>query len=123
MGQYSRQALENLSRATGFDRDYARRVLANVVSEEENVKSVVGKVRLGEADAGIVYRSDVTPALSRFLRQVEIPDSANVLASYAIAVVEGSRLPHAAREFVALVLSPTGQRALQRQGLLPATVP
>src|SRR5207247_7756162 len=50
VGQYSREALRNLSRIDGFGADYARRVLANLVSEEENVKSVVGKVQLGEAD-------------------------------------------------------------------------
>src|SRR3989442_1327740 len=68
VGRYSRDVLQNLSRLSGFGDDYARRVLANVVSEEENVKSVAGKIQLGEADAGIVYRSDVTPAVARLVR-------------------------------------------------------
>jgi molybdate transport system substrate-binding protein len=121
VGAYSRQMLNRLARAPGFPSDYARRVLANVVSEEENVKSVVGKVQLGEADAGIVYRSDVTPSVARYLRVFDPPDSANVLASYPIAVVHGSRRPEAAQEFVDLVLSAEGQAALGRRGLIPAS--
>ena len=123
VGRYSRDVLQNLSKAKDFPSDFAARVLANVVSEEENVKSVVGKVQLGEADAGIVYRSDVTPALSRYVRVFEIPDSTNVLAAYAIAVTSSSRLPEEAREFVALVFSRAGQRILERRGLLPVSRP
>ena len=119
VGQYSREALRNLSRLEGFGADYARRALANLVSEEENVKSVVGKVQLGEADAGIVYRSDVTPSVARYVRALDIPDSANVLATYAIAVISGAGHRSAAQEFVALVLSPAGQRALGARGLIP----
>ena len=63
-GKYSREALQNLAGAPGFPPEYDRRVLANVVSQEENVKAVVAKVQLGEADAGLVYRSDVTPAVA-----------------------------------------------------------
>jgi len=120
VGAYSRVALDKLGRTQGFPRDFARRVLANVVSEEENVKSVVGKVQLGEADAGLVYRSDVTRALARFVRVFEIPDSANVIASYPIAVVKDAPEPVAAQAFVALVLSPEGQGILRRHGLIPA---
>src|SRR5205085_11262248 len=63
VGRYSRTMLRNLERDPAFGPEFASRTLRNVVSEEENVKSVVGKVQLGEADAGIVYRSDVTPAV------------------------------------------------------------
>ena len=119
VGRYGREMLANLARTGGFNPDFARRVLANVVSEEENVKSVGGKVQLGEADAGIVYRSDVTPSLGRFVRSFEIPDSANVIATYPIAVTRNPRLPEAAHDFVAWVLSPTGQKALQSHGLIP----
>ena len=123
VGRYSRRMLQELGRTEGFDTDFAQRVLANVVSEEENVKSVAGKVQLGEADAGIVYRSDVTPALSRFVRTLEVPETANVLAAYPIAVLAAAASPDAAREFVALVLSPAGQRILARRGLVAVGVP
>lgn len=58
VGRHSRLALARFSEAPGFPRDFARRVLANVVSEEENDKLVLARVSLGEADAGIVHRSD-----------------------------------------------------------------
>jgi molybdate transport system substrate-binding protein len=89
-GKYSREALEKLSAAPGFPPEYARRVLANVVSQEENVKAVVAKVQLGEADAGLVYRSDVTPSVSRYVRVFEIEDPYNAIASYPIAVLKGA---------------------------------
>ena len=122
-GKYSREMLAKLAGAPGFPPEYDRRVLANVVSQEENVKAVVAKVQLGEADAGIVYRSDVTPAVSRYVRVFEIDDPYNVIASYPIAVLTGAKNPEAARWFVELVSSPVGQQALGRHGLLPAAAP
>ncbi len=119
VGHYSRTVLRNLARDPAFGGDFATLVLRNVVSEEENVKSVAGKVRLGEADAGIVYRSDVTPAVARFIRVIEIPESANVFAAYPIAVVKDAKEPGGAQRFVAFVLSPEGQRVLERHGLIP----
>ncbi len=123
VGKYSRQVLMNLSSVHGFGGGFPRRVLANLVSEEENVKSVVGKVQLGEADAGIVYRSDVTPSVSRYIHVIAIPDSVNVLAAYPISVVSGTQQESAAEEFVNLVLSPSGQRALAAHGLIPMSPP
>jgi molybdate transport system substrate-binding protein len=119
-GKYTREALQKLAAADGFPPEYDKRVLANVVSQEENVKSVVSKVQLGEADAGVVYRSDVTPAASRYVREIEIPDASNVIASYPIAVLAGAKNGELAREFVELVRSEAGQRVLQQHGLLPA---
>jgi molybdate transport system substrate-binding protein len=119
-GKYSREALEKLATAPGFPDQYQQRVLANVVSEEESVKSVVAKVQLGEADAGLVYRSDVTPAVSPRVQEFEIPDQYNVLASYPVAVLQSSRNPGAARQFLELLLSDEGQGVLQRHGLMPA---
>jgi len=119
-GRYSREALARLAGAPGFPPEYDRRVLANVVSQEENVKSVVAKVQLGEADAGIVYRSDVTAAVGRYVRVYQIPDGYNPIASYPIVVLKSAADPEAAREFVALVRGASGQAVLQRHGLLPA---
>jgi molybdate transport system substrate-binding protein len=119
VGRYSRVVLRNLSRTAGFPADFAPRALRNVVSEEENVKSVVSKVQLGEADAGLVYRSDITPAVARYVRVFEIPESANVVASYPIATLKDGPTPDAAKAFVDLVLSADGQRVLQQHGLMP----
>jgi molybdate transport system substrate-binding protein len=118
-GRYSREVLAKLAAAPGFPAGYAARTLANLVSDEENVKGVVAKVQLGEADAGIAYRSDVTPAVAARVRVLEIPEERNVLAEYPIAVAAGAADAAGAREFVALVLSAEGQRILARHGLLP----
>jgi molybdate transport system substrate-binding protein len=123
VGRYGRIAIRNLARDSAFGDEFATRTLRNVVSEEENVKAVVAKVQLGEADAGIVYRSDVTPAVSRYIRVFEIPGSANVVASYPIALVRGARSSDAAAAFLALVRSPEGQQALERHGLMVAEAP
>lgn len=120
VGHYSREMLGKLASTDDFAPDFSRRVLANVVSEEENVRSVVGKVQLGEADAGICYRSDVTGSVARFVRVFEIPEAAQVYADYPIAVVAGAAQPELARAFIALVMSPTGQRVIERHGLIPA---
>jgi molybdate transport system substrate-binding protein len=121
VGKYSREALHNLASASGFPASYDTRVLANVVSQEDNVKGVVSKVQLGEADAGIVYRSDVTPAVSRYVRTFDIPDQYNVVASCPIALVKGTKNQQAAEAFIALVVGEEGQRVLGQNGFLPAT--
>lgn len=120
-GKYSREALKKLAASPGFPPDYDRRVLANVVSQEENVKSVVSKVQLGEADAGMVYQSDVTPAVARYVRDLGIPQQSNVIAEYPIAVVKSTRNAGAARQFVDLVRSAVGQRVLQAHRFIPVT--
>jgi molybdate transport system substrate-binding protein len=120
VGKYSREALDRLRDAPGFGADYSKRVLRNLVSEEENVKAVVSKVQLGEADAGIVYVSDVTPPVRKAVRTIEIPDPYNVVAAYPIAVLRQSQQPAAARAFVEYITSAEGQAVLARHGLLPA---
>jgi molybdate transport system substrate-binding protein len=121
VGAYSRQALRKLARAQGFPPDFGRRVLANVVSEEENVKAVVAKVQLGEADAGMVYASDAIGSVARELTVLEVPDAQNVRADYPVAVLRGARSPAAAAAFVELVLGATGQAVLTRHGLTTAS--
>lgn len=119
VGHYSRVAIRNLSHTDGFPPDYATRVLQNVVSDEENVRSVVSKVQLGEADAGFAYRSDVTPAVARYVKTLELPEAANVVAAYPIALVKDGRQPEAAKAFLDLVLSPEGQKILVQHGFMP----
>lgn len=119
-GKYSRQVFANLAAAPGFPADFAARALANLASEEENVKAVVVKVQLGEADAGLAYRSDVGPAVAARVRLLEIPKDRNVTADYPIAMLAGAGDTAAARAFIDLVLSEEGRQVLRRQGLLPA---
>jgi molybdate transport system substrate-binding protein len=100
---------------------YAARVLANAgvsatpVSFEENVKGIVTKVTLGEADAGIVYRTDVAAA-GADAGGVEIPADINVEARYPIAVASEAGNVAGAEAFVAFVLSAEGQRILGAYG-------
>ena len=94
-------------------------VAAKPRSYEENVKAVVTKVTLGEADAGIVYVTDVKAAGDR-TEGVDIPDARNVVAVYPMAVLRQSGQPDLARAFLDYVLSPAGQQVLARYGFLPA---
>src|SRR5262245_40035593 len=105
IGAYTRDVLRNLSKTDGYAASFGTKVLANVVSEEENVRNVVGKVQLGEADAGFCYRSDITGSVGRYVKVIEIPDSANVIATYPIAVTAKSATADLAREFVERVRS------------------
>ena len=117
-GKYSRQALANLSQSPDYGSGYAKDVLANVVSEEQNVKAVVQKVQLGEADAGFVYLTDVTPAVAGKVKTIDIPDPYNVIAQYPIAVVKSSQHPSDAQSFIDFVLSPNGQAILKKYNFI-----
>jgi molybdate transport system substrate-binding protein len=119
IGAYTRQFLERASAAPAFGADFEQRALANVVSEEENVKQVVAKVRLGEADAGICYVSDVTPEAASELVTIDIPDELNQIATYPIAVLKDAGDPALARAFLDYVLSAEGQAVLQAQNFIP----
>ncbi len=119
-GRYTREVIRRLAERPGAPSGYGDRVLANVVSQEENVRSVVAKVQLGEADAGFVYRSDVTAAVAPDLSVLEISDEANVTAAYPVAVLAGARDSAAARAFIAFILGPRAQEVLARHGLIPA---
>jgi len=114
-GRYTAQVLGRLGAWLGPD--FVRRVEANVVSQETNVRAVLSKVALGEADAGFVYASDAQDAGR--VRLVALPDHANVVAEYPVGVVRRSPRAAAARAFVALLVGPTGQAILRRHGFTP----
>ena len=116
-GRYSRQAFDTAS--TDYGETFAREVLRNLVSEEENVKQAVTKVQLGEVDASIVYVSDVTPKISKDVQTVPIPDAYNQIAWYPIAVTKDVRNPSAAEVFFLFIFSPEGQGILQTHEFLP----
>jgi molybdate transport system substrate-binding protein len=117
VGHYSHQAFTKASAEYGAD--FEKSVLGNIVSEEENVKQEVTKVQLGEADASIVYVSDVTPKVSKDVLTVAIPDAYNQLATYPIALTKGVQNPAAAAVFISFVLSAEGQAIFKAHNFIP----
>ncbi|NJK88969.1 MAG: molybdate ABC transporter substrate-binding protein [Myxococcales bacterium] len=113
IGRYTLQILDR-ARAT-LGQDFRARVEAKVVSRELSVRQVLMKVVLGEAQAGIVYRTDASSAQDR-VRVVAIPPEINVIAEYPIAVVTGAAHSNLARAWVEFVLSTEGQRELASAG-------
>lgn len=114
VGIYARRAIHRMD--VEFGAGFEERVLSNVVSNEDNARQVAAKVRLGEADAGIVYTSDAiaTPGV----QQIEIPPGMNVIAEYLIAPLSETANPGLAAEFIEYTLSEAGQAILRRWGFL-----
>lgn len=112
-GDYARDALARLPAAR------RAAILANVRSAEPDVKGVVGKLVQGAADGGFAYASDVAAA-GEELRTVRLPAPLRPAITYAIAVVDGTSNPAAARAFASGLLDGAGRRALAAAGLRPA---
>jgi len=93
------------------------KVMANVASRELNVRQVLAKVSLGEADAGIVYRTDAMAAKDK-VEIIEIPAKINVVAEYPVAVLAKAPQAAAAKAFVDLLLSNDGQKRLTAAGFV-----
>jgi molybdate transport system substrate-binding protein len=117
-GRYALRALAGIAEDGRWGRDFATRVRVNVVSEETNVRAVLAKVALGEADAGIVYATDARTARGQ-VRTVEIPPELNVEAEYPIGILRRSARKALAEEFVAWALGPDGQAILRAHGFGP----
>ena len=105
-GKYARQAFQQ-----------AGLPAPKPVSNELDVKSTISKLTLGEADAVVVYVTDVKAAGSK-VEGVEIPAAQNVVATYPIAAIKASKNPAAAEAFVDEIATGTGQQALQAAGFL-----
>jgi len=120
VGQYSLDFLDKAIADPSFGLQFKDNVLKNVVSYENNVKSVFTKVALGEADAGIVYVTDITPDAADKVGKLDIPDALNTIASYPIAPIADSENANLAKAFVALILSPEGQQIMGKYGFISA---
>ena len=107
VGAYTRTLLGNLGIAAA--------VLKNVVSQETDVREVVAKVALGEADAGFVYVTDVRPVRGK-VAAIAIRESAQPHVVYEVAVVRSSKNLTAAYAYVTRLIRPEGQRLLVRYG-------
>jgi molybdate transport system substrate-binding protein len=117
VGSYTRTALCQFSTLADSPAGLIDSINANVVSEEVDVRSVLAKVQIGEADAGIVYASDAVASqlAGDTLNVIEFPDSLDTTASYPIAPVAGGNAELAAA-FIAYVQSPDGQQVLNDFG-------
>ena len=104
--------------ASAYGADFVSNVSANIVSQEDNVKAVLAKVQTGEADAGITYTTDVSPAAAQDVTLIAIPTAVNVIAKYPIAAVKGGDAALAAA-FISYVNSAAGQATLQKWGFEP----
>lgn len=118
VGKYSLDFLDKAAQDPSFPKQFKEDVLKNVVSYEDNVKSVLTKVELGEADAGIVYTSDLSGKDPAKIGHLDIPEGLNVIATYPIAALSDSKNPELAQAFVDLVLSQQGQDILAKYGFI-----
>lgn len=114
IGMYTQAMLDRVSQSPEYPRDFADRVNANIVSHEGNVRQIVAKVQLGEADAAVVYTSDVTPHVAPELVSFDIPAEFNMVAAYPIALVQGAQNRDGAAAFIAYALAPNGQEVMAR---------
>lgn len=107
VGRYSKQILD------------AQKIVVKPVSQEPNVRAVLSKVELGEADAGLVYKTDTLKSGDKVV-VVDIPDAENAVASYPAATLKGSKNADAAAAFVAWLSTPEAQKILQDAGFQKA---
>ncbi len=115
VGEYTLEILDMMSADATYGADFRSQVEANIVSLEDNVRQVASKVALGEADAGVVYTTDITADIAGDVMIIEIPDEFNVIAEYPIArVADGDT--ELADAFIAWILSDEGQAVLEEFG-------
>ncbi len=112
IGTYTRKVLDRLPAGP------RKQVLANVRSQEPDVKGIVGKLTQGGVDAGFVYITDVK-ASKGALTAIELPKNLKPSAAYGVAVVEGAKHPGAAKRFIAGLIDGRGQSALRAAGFEP----
>lgn len=117
-GRYTLDAFDKMSADPTYGPDFRERVERNIVSHEDNVRQVVAKVQLGEADAGIAYITDVVSDVADSVTIIEIPDAVNVVADYLIAPVTDGNAT-LAQAFIDFLISPAGQKILERHGFTP----
>ncbi|PCG85986.1 molybdate ABC transporter substrate-binding protein [Streptomyces sp. WZ.A104] len=103
VGRYGEQILD------------AQRIKVKPVSQEPSVRAVLSKVELGEADAGLVYRTDAATATGK-VDAIDIPDAENAVASYPAAMLKASEHTEAAAAFVAWLTTPAAQKILRSAG-------
>lgn len=118
-GRYTEKMLKALSIQALCGVDFQERVRRNVLSEETNVKQVMAKVLLGEADAAFVYKTDITPNVRHMISTIQIPKEAQIQARYPVAVLRSSASEALGRRFISFLLSEEGRSILDHFGFGP----
>lgn len=119
-GDYTRQVIAKMADDEAYGPEFRDAVMANVISEEPTVPSLVAKLRLGEADAGIAYVSDVSAGDRDALTTIPLPEQYAVIATYPLGILTGSRSREQALAFAEYIVSPEGTAVLARYGFAPA---
>ena len=114
--KYATQLVANLAKEAGYPAGFAAKYTANIASKEDNVKAIVAKIELGEGDAGIVYVTDAKASIK--VTTVDVPETANVSATYAGVVVKASKNAVAAQAFLTWFAGPDGQAILSSFGFV-----
>ncbi len=120
---YTNSMVDKLVNVPGYREDFKTAFYNNVVSEEDNVRQVSAKVALGEADAGLVYISDVTPEIAEDVKMIGVSDAYNTLATYPIAVTNDSPSKELAQAFIDYVVSDAGQDTLVAWNFISVRIP
>jgi molybdate transport system substrate-binding protein len=118
---YAERAIGRLADLSGEPEAFVAAVGANTVSREDNVRAVLAKVELGEADAAFVYATDALA--SDAVRAIELPQAAQVVAHYGAVVVEGSPRAAQAAVFIDWLVGPDGQALLAEHGFVSPAAP
>jgi len=116
IGKYTLELLTNLEKSGTVSPNYRRKYLNNVISNELNVKDVLAKIELEEADAGVVYKTDITREKTNKIRILNINDKYNVTITYSIAILKDSKNKQSAQLFISYILSNEGQKILRNKG-------
>ena len=114
VGRYTRQFLANAAEDDRLGPAFRNGFEANIVSEEQNARGVLSKLQLGEADAGVVYASDLVGVTD--VQRIEIPAHLNISATYPIALVQDSTQPEQAAAFITWLFSAEGAVVLESHG-------
>lgn len=116
VGAYTIAVLNNLNEYYG--KDYAGKVLANVVSKESNVKRIVTKINLNEGDAGFVYQTDITQSVKENLMMIPIDDKYNVISHYYAGLIKKEEEQEEAKALYDYIFQEKGKEILKNYGFM-----
>jgi molybdate transport system substrate-binding protein len=113
-GDYARKIIHSLTEQLG--KQYEEKVLQNIVSEENNVKQVVNKVVIGEADVAFAYSTDVTQSVKEKVKVINIEPKHNIRAEYWVSKLKNKNQNQYAEKIYAFLISEEGQKIFQKYG-------